>query len=191
MGGHQTETIREQDQVTVNVRRQWNGHRSATFRIDDLDDWRWDTISGGVNAVAPQPFVHAYGWCNGMIDGEIAHSGTHGPCPHRIKVCLTRNDNQAVWSEVLKRAGPRPPRPNDQTRETKKLFQGRGLSPATITALVAAGIDAPERLLFLDLNKQKPKGIGPAKSKEIEEYRTRYLPRSTVSQGTEKDQGAE
>jgi len=186
MGGHQTESIPEQQQVTVTVRRQWNDYRSATFRIDDLDDWHWDTISGGVNAVAPQPFVHAYGSCDGKIGGEIAHSGIHGPCPHRIKLCLTKTDNQAVWSEVLRRAGPPPPRRKDKTLE-KKLFRGRGLSPATITALVAAGVDAPERLLFLDLNNQKPKGIGPAKLKEIEEYRTRYLPRSAVSEGTGKD----
>lgn len=175
MDGHQTESIRQQPQVTVTARRQWNDYRLATFRIDDLDGWHWDTISGGVNAVAPQPFVHAYGWCDGMIHGEIAHSGIHGPCPHRIKLCLTKTDNQAVWSEVLRRAGPRPPKPKDRTHETKKLFRGRGLSPTTINALIAAGIDAPERLLFLDLNKQKLKGIGPAKLKEIEAYRIRYL----------------
>ena len=187
MSEHQIGSIYEEPQITVAVRRQCNDHRRATFRIDALDGWRWDTVSGGVNAVAPQPFVHAYCCCDGMIDGEIAHSGAHGPCPHRIKVCLTRVDNEAVWSEVLRRAGPKPPLRRDKTSETKKLFRGRGLSPATITALIAAGIDAPERLLLLDLSKQKLKGIGPAKLKEIEAYRARYLPRGAIGEGTEAD----
>lgn len=25
--------------------------------------------------------------------GEIAHSCTHGPCPHQIKVCIGKKDN--------------------------------------------------------------------------------------------------
>jgi hypothetical protein len=163
-------------ETTVTVKRQWNDHRRATFRIDDLDGLHWATVSGGVKAVAPQPFVHAYVQCDDKIDGELAHSAAHGPCPHRIKVCLTKVDNQDVWNEVLRRAGPKPRRGIDPSHEKKKLFRDRGFSRATVTALIAAGIDAPERLLFLDFEKEKLKGIGPVKFQEIEAYRTRFLP---------------
>jgi hypothetical protein len=118
-----------------------------------------------------------------MIDGELAHSGAHGPCPHWIKVCLTKVDNKNIWREVIMRAGPPPARRKNPILEKKKLFYGRGLSPATITALVAAAIDAPERLLFLDLEKVKLKGIGPAKLQEIKAYRTRYVPNPRGSTG--------
>jgi hypothetical protein len=164
-------------EITVTVKRQWDDHRRATFRIDDLEGLRWDRISGGVQAVTPQPFVHAYVWCNDMIKGELTHSGAHGPCPHRIKVCLIMADNRDLWSEVLRRAGPRPTQTKNPILEKRKLFQGRGLSRATINALLAAGIDTPERLLFMDFKKVKLKGIGPTRLQEIEAYRTRYLPK--------------
>ena len=55
-------------------------------------------------------------------------------------------------------------------------FRGRDFSDATISALVDAGIDAPERLLFMSAaDLKKIKGIGPVKRKEIDTYRAKYL----------------
>lgn len=57
-----------------------------------------------------------------------------------------------------------------------ELFQGR-FSTKVARALVRGGIDAPERLLFMDAAKIKiVPGIGPSARKEIELYRTRFLP---------------
>jgi hypothetical protein len=166
--------------LIVTVARQFNDYRTARYSIDQVSGLHWDSVSGGVNAVAPQPFVHGYVQCDGMIDGELAHSGAHGPCPHNIKVCLTKKKNIEVWSEVEKRAGPRPKNSPDPERAAtnakKRRFKDRGLSTGTVTALIAAGIDAPERLLFLDFGKHRLPGIGPAKLKEIESYRATYIP---------------
>lgn len=62
------------------------------------------------------------------------------------------------------------------------LFSGR-LSPRVAEALVRAGLDAPERLLFLDTAAIKAlPGIGPAARKEIEAYRARFLPASDAGE---------
>jgi hypothetical protein len=76
----------------VYIRRQWNDWRIGKVRLDKLDGLRWDWLSGGVQAPCPQPFIHGYVSC-ADIEGDIAHSGTHGPCPHRIKVCVVKKDN--------------------------------------------------------------------------------------------------
>ena len=78
---------------TIIVRRQWSAWRKARFKLSDVSDFHWTRISGGVQAISPKPFLHAYVMCNEMISGELDHSGTHGPCPHQIKVCITKMDN--------------------------------------------------------------------------------------------------
>jgi hypothetical protein len=92
----------------VRVRRQWNDWREARYDLDEISDLHWTNVSGGVNAPAAQPFVHGYVWCDGMIDGELAHSCRHGEGPHRIKVCMTKKGNEAVWPKILELAGPSP-----------------------------------------------------------------------------------
>jgi hypothetical protein len=162
------------------VRRQWNDYRSAIYRFAQVEKLCWDYVSGGINAQSPQPFVHGYVWCNQKISGDLAHACIHGPPPHRIKVCLVKKDNENIWNEILSIAGPRPINTSQIARNAvKRRFKERGFSPATVTALLAAGIDAPERLLFLNLTETPLKGIGPKKLVEINRYRGQYLP-STV-----------
>jgi len=55
----------------VRVRRQWNDYRVALYRIEDVTGAHWDQVSGGVQAKAPRYFIHAYGRCNGMVEGEL------------------------------------------------------------------------------------------------------------------------
>jgi DNA-directed RNA polymerase alpha subunit len=55
-------------------------------------------------------------------------------------------------------------------------FNDRGLSEGTVHALVDAGIDAPERLLFAtETEVRKIPGIGEASLDEIMRYRARFL----------------
>jgi hypothetical protein len=56
------------------------------------------------------------------------------------------------------------------------LFNVRGFSRTTVDAVVACGIDAPERLLFMaeDQIAQIP-GIGEASLREIMQYRQLFL----------------
>lgn len=102
--------VNEDDRRVV-VRRQWNGYMEATYRFDQLEDPHWSSFSGGVNAPTPRPYIHAYVMCDGMLDGELAHSGVHGPCPHRIKVCVVQKINtKDVIADLKKIADSKPTR---------------------------------------------------------------------------------
>ena len=91
------------------VRRQWNDWQFALYRLDQVEDVHWSRVSGGGRIPAPQPFLHGYVMCNDMLEGELAHSGLHGPCPHRIKVCVTKKGNdRAVYAQLVEVAGPKP-----------------------------------------------------------------------------------
>ncbi len=89
----------------ISIRRHCNdaSGRAEVF-IKDLEDIQWCYISGGQKADSPQPFIHAYILCD-KVDGELAHSGTLGPCPHRIKVCITKMDNPKLFTLVESLAG--------------------------------------------------------------------------------------
>ena len=101
-------TTTEKDCVIITVRRHWNDWRMTDYRLDDVEGLHWSQISGGVQARAPQSFVHGYVPCDRMLNGELAHSCRHGEGPHCIKVCVTRKGNEKVWKKVLELAGPRP-----------------------------------------------------------------------------------
>jgi hypothetical protein len=70
--------------------------------------------------------MHVYGYvlCDGMIDGELAHSCRHGPPPHEIKVCITKKHNEQVWPHILQIVGPKPEdRERQVLREFMKAFR--------------------------------------------------------------------
>lgn len=91
------------------TRRQWNSWQVAKYHFLDLDSPHWDTHSGGVVARAPQLFIYGYVLCNRMVEGDLAHSCRHGEGPHRIKVCVTRKDNDPiVFARLIEVAGPKP-----------------------------------------------------------------------------------
>lgn len=103
-------TISGASDALVRVRRQWNSQRIATYPIAQLAGVRWHTVSGGVHASSPQPFLYAFVSCQGMLEGELDHSGAHGgPYPHSITVCIVKKDNEPkVFSGLCKIAGPKP-----------------------------------------------------------------------------------
>ena len=90
------------EQETVWVRRQWNDWRHARYTLDQIEGLHMDDLSGGLNARSPRPFLHGYVWCDGMIEGELAHSCSHGQGPHRIKVCVVKKDNSKTIYEKLR-----------------------------------------------------------------------------------------
>ena len=97
----------EPNEELVRVRRQWNAPRSATYRLGDVRRVRWDDVSGGVRARSPQEFLHGYVDCEARVDGELDHSGLHGPHPHEIKVCIVERGNEpAVFNRLKELAGP-------------------------------------------------------------------------------------
>ena len=99
------------DEGTVWVRRGWFDHLQALYRLGSISGPHWAVFSGGTQAPLPQPCLAGYVSCDGMIAGELAHSGTHGPCPHRIKVLVFKKGNApAAYAKLAEAAGPRPPR---------------------------------------------------------------------------------
>src|SRR5882762_586050 len=76
------------------VRRQFDDHRHAAYRLGDVSGWHWSDISGGVQHRANRYYLHAYVMCNGMIAGELAHRCQHGPPPPRSKLCITKKGNK-------------------------------------------------------------------------------------------------
>ena len=90
------------------VRRQFDDHRHAAYRLGDVGGWHWSNISGGVQQRANRYYLHAYVMCDGMIAGELAHRCEHGPPPHRIKVCITKKGNEKFWRAIEEVAPPSP-----------------------------------------------------------------------------------
>jgi hypothetical protein len=107
---HTTQQIAEPPEqvATVSVRRQWNDWKIAQYKLKDIGRLHWSNLSGGINATAPQLFVHGYVLCDQMIDGELSHSCRHGPPPHLVKVCITKKGNEAIWPKILEIVGPKP-----------------------------------------------------------------------------------
>ena len=96
--------------ATVRIRRQWNDQRIGKVRWSDISNPRWDVVSGGTQAKAPQPFIHAYVYCD-KVEIDITHSYNHGTQPHNIKICLVQKDNsKQVWNYLMKTVGKMPAR---------------------------------------------------------------------------------
>jgi len=57
-----------------------------------------------------------------MIEGEVGHSGIYGPCPHDIKVAITRKDNPDSYDFLASLAGSKPANTNrKQLKEAYKV----------------------------------------------------------------------
>lgn len=101
----------------VIVRRQPNNYMTAKYLLSSFEDPHWDTVSGGVQTTMfNKPFIYGYVQCTGAVEGEVAHSGVHGSCPHRIKVCALKKDNSEIYSTLLELAGSKPTEPLISTR---------------------------------------------------------------------------
>ncbi len=87
-------------ETIVWVRRQWNDSNDAAYRLSDIDGWHWSDVSGGIQAKANRSYLHAYVWCDAMLSGGVAHSCRHGEGPHRIKVCVVKNNNKTAWLKI-------------------------------------------------------------------------------------------
>lgn len=92
----------EKDQQTIIVRRHWNDYRQAKIMLSSISDLHWADTSGGVGTKSPHKMVYGYVYCDKIIEGELAHSCSHGPGPHRIKVVVVAKDNPAKLMKKLK-----------------------------------------------------------------------------------------
>ena len=178
----------------ISVRRHPQDWKTAAYRYGDIEDIRWDTFAGGVGRATPNPMLFGYVWCDGMISGKIGHSCIHGPPPHRIKVCLVKKLNVPIWRQILERAPPRPTKvrrrralsimpadaPDPETTpRLRSISSFSGCSSHRVAeALVAGGVDGPERLLLMSEREIAAiKGIGKVALEEIRQYRARMTSR--------------
>ncbi len=95
-------TTKPRERTVVWVRRQFHQRQIAAYDLSDIEGWRQSEVSGGTHQRANRRYWHAYVWCNAMIEGSVAHSCEHGPPPHRIKVCITKNLNKQAWPAILR-----------------------------------------------------------------------------------------
>ena len=102
----------------IKVRRQPNDYRIATYAFEDVKNYRWDNITGGSKQHTANWALFAIVSCTQMIEGEVGHSGIHGPCPHDIKVAITRKDNPASYDFLASLAGQKPA--NTNRKQLKK-----------------------------------------------------------------------
>jgi hypothetical protein len=111
----------------VKVRREPGDYRIASYPLDAVENPHWDRVSGGVQAPAPRDLLYGYVMCNEMIAGEVAHSGLHaGPCPHNIKVCILKKDNEpTVYAQLAEEAGPKPKPPPSCREDALNIVRER------------------------------------------------------------------
>ena len=98
------------DDFLVTVRRHPQDWQTAQYELSKIRGLRWDSVTGGVQRVTPYPMVMGYVWCDGVVSGELAHSCSHRPGPHEIKVCVIKKYNKEHWKRILERVGPKPTR---------------------------------------------------------------------------------
>jgi hypothetical protein len=84
------------DRRDVVVQREWNGWRTATVRVSDLQDVHWFQPAG-----APRPLIHAYVSCGDIHSGQIPHECQATPPPHRVLVCVLKSHTAARIFEQL------------------------------------------------------------------------------------------
>jgi hypothetical protein len=88
----------------VRIRRDPVSNSVATCLLNDLDDWRFSSVSGGRQVRTNKEFLYAKIWCSELIDGSIGHSCIHGDGPHEILVCVLPEDNKEGWNEITREA---------------------------------------------------------------------------------------
>lgn len=91
-------------ETPITVSRHPGDWRYATYRMSDLGGVHWDTLSGGIGLASGRPVLYGYVRCDAALDGQVAHSGTHGACPHRIKVFIPMKHNTREAVAYLRRA---------------------------------------------------------------------------------------
>lgn len=101
------------------VRRQFSSRKHAAYRLADVEEWHWSSISGGVRRRANGFYLHGYVWCDALIAGKLGHSCIHGPPPHRIKVCVTKKGNEAGWT-AIEAAAPMSDKPEPRPKRKRR-----------------------------------------------------------------------
>src|SRR3984893_7402173 len=85
---------KSESDLTVCVRRHPSGGQTAVYRFSDIDGFHRRRVSDGVRPETSPDALFGYVMCDGAVSGGVAHSCSHGPAPHRIKVCIPKTCNK-------------------------------------------------------------------------------------------------
>ena len=126
----------------ISVTRSKGDYKSATVKINNLDGFHWDTTSGGARVYTGTYNLYAYMSCDKIEKGEIGHSGIHGPCPHNIKVYISKGSNEKYFNYIARGAGEKPENPNKNALGTavkiRKLISNQpGITAADVANILA------------------------------------------------------
>lgn len=122
------------------VTRQKGDYKSAAVKWENLVDVHWGTTSGGIRRYTGTQGIYAYMTCTDIEEGEISHSGIHGPCPHEIKVYIPRGSNKEYYKYIAEEAGERPKSPYQEALGTTKRVREIIAKQPGITAVEVASI---------------------------------------------------
>ena len=104
----------------VYVARQPGGV-SAAVPLSALRDFHTRTQSGGRGEATYFPHLYARVSCTDVDNPDFGHSGSHGPCPHEIVVCVESTEREDVWNAICDLAGYHPPTSHDYEREVERV----------------------------------------------------------------------
>lgn len=91
------------DDTLVRVQSEWNGWRSATIRVGDINQLHWFQPTR-----APRALLCGYVSCANLASGELPHPCDGRSAPHRLRVCiLKRHTLPDVYQELAGRAAGR------------------------------------------------------------------------------------
>lgn len=151
----------------VHVRRQPNDWRTAAYRVEDVEGIRFDRTTGGVNVTMSHEALCGYVWCDGMIEGKLAHSCEHGPPPHLIKIVIPKACNDLkLWANLAGREY-REPKPLDMSPEAIQKRHNRALRAAHTRA---AGRKSTVETLASAINEEWPAGRLPSGEKISQQF---------------------
>jgi hypothetical protein len=92
------------DDMLIRVQSDWNGWRSATIRLGDLEDVHWFQP-----ARAPRALLHGYVSCVRLAAEKSLHDCDGASAPHRLLVCvLKRHTMPAAYLVLTRHADKRP-----------------------------------------------------------------------------------
>jgi hypothetical protein len=87
-------------ETLVVVQREWNGWRTATVLLTDLEDIQWLQPNG-----APRPLIHAHVSCTKLQSGELQHDCDVMTAPHYLMVCVLKSHTAPrVFEELARHA---------------------------------------------------------------------------------------
>jgi hypothetical protein len=93
-----------EDEPLVWARRHHNDWRQAAYRLSEISDIQWDDDGAGQLTT----YLCGYVWCHAKLEGERLHPCREDADPHRIKVCITKKDNEEVFGRLAELARTRP-----------------------------------------------------------------------------------